>query len=380
MQNPSYELKLKSKTDRGKKIYEFVSADGVASKDSFREAELALADNVEPESDDNFLVVQGGYGFLGVILADQAQKGETLVAETSDRAYQLTKQNLKQNNIQNASCRKVSFYSEIDQSFDKVVYAPKGYEPVKVVKNMISDAIKLLEQEGDLFVAGKKTDGINRYKSQLNLMPGNTEKIAQDGKQRVYKYTKKEEFEPEKFDVETSFEAGISGEKLGFTACEGLFSPKEMDEGSRLLIQNTELSNGEEVLDLACGYGIFGIFLQKLYGVDIHLTDDNKTATYYAEKNLESNNIQNYELKNKDCLDGFKDRKFDVIVSNPPTHQGSGVTDEMFRQAHKSLKRGGKLYLVYNQNMRFEDQLSEMFDAAEILEEKNNYRILKALK
>lgn len=380
MQNPSYELKLKSKTDRGKKIYEFASADGVASKDGFRDAELALADNVEPRVDDDVLVVQGGYGFLGVILADQAQYGEILVAETSDRAYQLTKQNLKENNIQNASCRKVSFYSEIDQSFDKVVYAPKGYEPVEVVKNRISNAIQLLEQEGELFVAGKKTDGINRYKSQLNSMSGNTEKVAQDGKQRVYRYTKTEDFEPERFDVETSFEAEISGEKLGFTACEGLFSPKELDEGSRLLIQNIELSDGEDVLDLACGYGIIGIFLQKLYGVKIHLTDDNRTATYYAEKNLEFNNIRDYELRNKDCLDGFTDRKFDAIVSNPPTHQGSGVTDEMFQQAHKSLKRGGKLYLVYNQNMRFDDQLSEMFDAAEILEEKENYRVLKAVK
>jgi 16S rRNA (guanine1207-N2)-methyltransferase len=380
MQNPSYELKLKSKTDRGQQIYEFVSADGVASKDSFRDAELALADNVELESDDDVLVVQGGYGFLGVILADQAQKGETLMAETSDRAYQLTKQNLKENNIKNASCRKVSFYSEIDQSFDKVVYAPKGYEPVEVVKNRISNSIQLLEQEGELFVAGKKTDGINRYKSQLNSMPGNTEKIAQDGKQRVYKYTKTEDFEPEKFDVETNFEAEIKDEKLSFAACEGLFSPKELDEGSRLLIQNTELSDGEEVLDLACGYGIIGIFLQKLYGVNIHLTDDNKTATYYAKKNLESNSVQDYELKNKDCIDGFTDKKFDVIVSNPPTHQGSGVTDEMFQQAHKSLKRGGKLYLVYNQNMGFEDQLSEMFDTTEILEEKDNYRVLKAVK
>lgn len=198
-----------------------------------------MADNVEPEVDDDVLVVQGGYGFLGVVLADQAQDGEILVAETSDRAYQLAKQNLKENNIQNASCRKVSFYSEIDQSFDEVVYAPKGYEPVEVVKNRISNSIQLPEQEGELFVAGKKTDGINRYKSQLNSTPGNTEKVAQDGKQRIYRYTKTEDFEAERFDVETSFEAGINGEKLGFTACEGLFSPKELDEGSRLLIQNT---------------------------------------------------------------------------------------------------------------------------------------------
>jgi 16S rRNA (guanine1207-N2)-methyltransferase len=85
-------------------------------------------------------------------------------------------------------------------------------------------------------------------------------------------------------------------------------------------------------------------------------------------------------LKNKDCLDGFTDRKFDAIVSNPPTHQGSGVTDEMFQQAHKSLKRGGKLYLVYNQNMNYEQQLEKIFSKVEILNKKNNYAVTRTTK
>jgi 16S rRNA (guanine1207-N2)-methyltransferase len=380
MENPSYEVKLKSKTDRGKEIYNFVSADGVSGKNCFRDADLALADTVEPELDEDILVVQSGYGFLPVIFADQAPEGEILATETSDRAYQLTKLNLKENDADNATANKIAFYNEINQNFDKIVYAPEGYEPVKVVKNRISQLIELLNDEGQLFIAGKKTDGINRYKNYLNSLQGKKQKITQDGKQRVYRYTKTETFEPESFDIETEFAAEINGIELEFTACEGLFSPNNLDDGSRLLIENLELSEGDRVLDLACGYGIIGVFVNVLYGSEIYLTDDSKTATHYAEKNLESNGVQDFVLKNRDCLDGFKDQKFDAIVSNPPTHQGEKVTNEMFNQSYQSLRQGGELYLVYNQNMRYEEKLQKKFSKVEILEKEDNYAVTRATK
>ena len=373
-------MKLKSETKRGREVYKFLSADGVPAKDSFRDSELTLVDTVKPSMDDDILTVKSSYGFLPVVIGDQAPEGETIAANTSDRANQLTKLNLKENEVENTSTHKTAFYNKIENSFDKIVYAPGGYEPADAVKNRISNLIPLLEENGKLFIAGKKTDGINRYRDYLNNLPGNNQKITQHGKHRVYRYTNIENFEPEPVNIETQFTAEIDDLELDFTACKGLFSPKNLDEGSGLLIENLELSENEEVLDMACGYGIIGIFLNKLHDVKLHLSDDNATAVHYAGKNLESNNIQEYELKNKDCLDGFKDQKFDTIVSNPPTHQGSGVTDEMFNQAHSSLRDDGELHIVYNQNMRYEDQLSETFDTVEILEERNNYRILKAMK
>ena len=379
MKDPIYELKLESRTDRGKEIYEFKSSDGVPSKDNFRDSELALADTVNPALEDDILVIQSGYGFLPVILADQTPKGKTIAGETSDRAYQLTKLNLENNEVENCTPQKVAFYTEIDKSFDKIVYAPRGYEPVDVVKNRLSNAVKLLENGGEMLIAGKKTSGINRYQSHLKSFAGGTEKLDQQGKQKVYRYTKKGEFEPENIDVETSFKAKVDEIELGFTACEGLFSPKSLDDGSRLLIENIQVEEEDEVLDLACGYGIVGIFLQKLHGSKIFMTDDNRIATHFSRKNAEETNVE-CKVKNRDCLDGFPNKKFDAIVSNPPTHQGEEITDEMFEQSYKALRNGGSLYLVYNQNMRFEEKLSKMFSETETLEKADNYLVLKAIK
>jgi 16S rRNA (guanine1207-N2)-methyltransferase len=212
-------------------------------------------------------------------------------------------------------------------------------------------------------------------------MSGETEKITQDGKQRVYRFKNtKRNIQPDSFDIETHFTAEVDGQELDFTACEGLFSPNKLDDGSRLLIENLQLSEGDEVIDLACGYGIVGIFIKELNDTQIYFTDDNRTATHYAEKNLNKNNISDFELKNRDCLDGFQDQKFDAVVTNPPTHQGKAVTDEMFNQAHSVLREGGQLYLVYNQNMNFESQLRQKFSKVEILEKENNYAVTRAIK
>jgi 16S rRNA (guanine1207-N2)-methyltransferase len=85
-------------------------------------------------------------------------------------------------------------------------------------------------------------------------------------------------------------------------------------------------------------------------------------------------------LEHADCLDSFKGEKFDKIVSNPPTHQGKGVTDEIFQQSHKKLRKGGELYIVYNQNMNYEQHLEQIFSKVEILEKKNNYAVTRATK
>jgi len=52
----------------------------------------------------------------------------------------------------------------------------------------------------------------------------------------------------------------------------------------------------------------------------------------------------------------------------------------MISQAHISLRKGGELYFVYNQNMKFENQLKQKFNEVEILEKKDNYAVKRAIK
>ena len=308
MEDCSYEFELESRGPEGSKVYSFISADGVIPKKDFRDSELLIGDEVRPEKDDDVLVVQSGYGFLGVNVGDKVDNGRVLAADTSDRAKQLTGLNLGRNSIDTAEAFKTSFYSDLDRSFDKIVYAPKSYEPVDLVKNRIRNIIDLLKDRGELFVAGSKTDGINRYKNYMKKGSGNLEKVTQKGSQRLYRYTHSGDQLPEKPDIEHSFEANIDEVNLKFKTCEGLFSFKSLDKGTEILLENLDIPEESKALDLGCGYGAIGIFLSKKLDCSVHLTDDNALATYYAEQNLELNNVEDYEINNRDCLDGFKDR------------------------------------------------------------------------
>jgi 16S rRNA (guanine1207-N2)-methyltransferase len=380
MDSFQYSFKLKSETDKGSKVYSFETADGVASKEEFREAELLLADTVETSEDEDILVLYPGYCFLGVIFADYTPEGKTFLAESSDRAHQITKHNLAENGIENVESRKITSPDDIDQSFDKVLYAPKPYANTDIVKNQLTEAINLLEEDGELYLASSKKEGLNRYKDWLKQFNGELEKTNSRDGYHIYRYSKQGEIEDRKVDIERSFEAEINGVKASFETVEGLFSPDKLDKGSRLLIENIEADPEDKVWDVACGYGAIGIFLKKLHNPEIYFSDNNLKSVEKAERNLQLNNIQDYSLDHADCLDTFNGEKFDKIVSNPPTHQGKGITDEIFQNSYQRLRKGGELYIVYNQNMNYEKQLEQIFSKVEILEKKNNYAVTRAIK
>ncbi|MFB6159503.1 MAG: methyltransferase [Candidatus Nanohalobium sp.] len=380
MDSFQYSFKLKSETDQGSKVYSFETADGVASKEGFRKAELLLADTVETGEEEDLLVLYPGYGFLGVIFADYTPEGKTVLAESSDRAHKITKHNLKLNDIENTQSKKISSPKDIEQSFDKVLYAPKPYANTDIVKNNLTEAINLLEEDGELYLASSKKEGLNRYKDWLKQFDGELDKINSRDGYHVYRYSKQGEIEDRKVDVERSFEAEINGVKANFETVEGLFSPTSLDKGSRLLIENIEADSGDKVWDVACGYGAIGIFLKKLYDPEIYFSDNNLKAVKQTGRNLQLNEIEKYSLEHADCLDTFEGKKFDKIVSNPPTHQGKGITDEIFQNSYQRLRKGGELYIVYNQNMNYEQQLEQIFKKVEILEKKDNYAVTRATK
>jgi 16S rRNA (guanine1207-N2)-methyltransferase len=372
-----YQLKLKSQ--QNEKVYIFRSADGLNSKNSFHDEELLLADELNIGEDDRMLVIQSNYGFLGVVLGDKA--GKVVMFDTSARSCEFSRKNAEKNDLENYSVENLPRISELDGSFDKIVYAPADYEPVDLVKDRLADAVEKLSKGGELYIAGRKKSGLKRYRKNLESY-GEVKRLVRDGATQICSFRKDSGETPSGLDLERSFEAEVDGIEADFRTSEGLFSAGKLDEGTRILLENTEsdISEADEVLELACGYGAISVFLGKMYEFQLYLKDDDTRAVEYAGKNLGENGIEGSEVEAADCLDGFEDKKFDFVVSNPPTHQGSGVTDKMFRQVYESLFEGGEFWLVYNQNMGYEDQLSERFNLVETVAKEGNFIVVRAVK
>lgn len=369
-------LQLK-KTETNRE-FQFETADGLNSKNKIREEEIALLDNVKIKNSDTALVIQSNYGVIGTVLATKTEK--VIMQDTSKRACNFSRKNCKRNQITNYEIKNTPTITEIKEEPNKILYAPKAYTPTKLVKKRINRSINKLKPKGTLHISGKTKTGIKRYQNHLKNKKGQL-KTKKHGKIKIIIF-KPSTKTKDQIDIQKQFKAKIRDKEAEFKTAQGLFSYKKIDQGTRILLKNPKIPKKPgKTLDLACGYAPIATFISKTTKPEkLYLTDDNARATKYAAKNLETNNVENHEIKTGDCLDSFKKQKFDTIISNPPTHQGKQITQKIWKQAHKKLTKNGKLFIVYNKNMKYEKQLKQKFDKIEEIIEKQNFRVTLAKK
>ena len=135
---------------------------------------------------------------------------------------------------------------------------------------------------------------------------------------------------------------------LTFHSTWGLFSPREIDAGTRLLLEYIEINGNDVCLDLGCGYGAIGIFMARLaINGSIYMVDKDFVAVEYARKNIGINRLKNCEAFLSNAFSNIKDElEFDIIASNLPANAGKELLSIVLSDAKKHLKKNGKLYVV----------------------------------
>lgn len=353
MVRPSYSLTV-SREDTAELRFE--SADGVYSKASLCHAETLLAGAVDIGASANLYVHQGNYGVLPVLLAKNTD-GEVVMTERSARAVALAEHNVGLNQADNVS---VLLRSEPPQElFDAAFYAPRPYESVASVKNQVVSLTHCVKEGGLVFVGAEENTGISRYEAFLSDVPGWSRPVASDDGVTVIAHTVDGSFDKE-FDVEHGCTVSHGGAQAQFTAADGLFSKKSLDAGSAALLDSTAFVDGERVLDACCGYGAIGILAGLQSDIDLTMSDNDVLASAYADRNASANGVS-ASVVTRDCLSGFSEDSFDRIVSNPPTHAGRGVLEELVIGARICLEDGGSLHMVYNEAVGLTALLEEHF-------------------
>ena len=174
----------------------------------------------------------------------------------------------------------------------------------------------------------------------------------------------------------------VRGFDLRLRTQPGVFSHGELDPGTRLLIETMRVSPTAKVLEFGCGYGAIGIVAARLAAKGhVTLVDSDIRATRLAEHNLELNTVSNADVV---LGDGVRDlspkARFDVVVSNPPTHSGREVLDEFVAGAYKVLRPRGQLFIVINRVLSLKRQVQEVFGNSEIVARSKGYIVIKAVK
>lgn len=162
----------------------------------------------------------------------------------------------------------------------------------------------------------------------------------------------------------------------------------------------------DTVLDMGTNNGALLLYAslfnpKKLIGLEI-----NTKALELAKKNLDSNNIINYELVNGDIIT-YKGEEVDVIICNPPyfktkqddlcdnpykalaKHEGKLTLDLLLASIRRNLKNNGTLYFLYltsrlqevvDEMKKNKLRIKEMKFVYDVNKELSNVVLIKAVK
>ncbi len=165
----------------------------------------------------------------------------------------------------------------------------------------------------------------------------------------------------------------------------GVFSADHPDPGSSLLAHSVPaLEKGSTVLDLGCGNGyLLAVSGMKNEGLQLNGCDDSQMAVLSTVRTLEKNGL-NGDIRHGHATADFVEASMDVILCNPPFHQGHARHDQiawdMFVGAKKVLKSDGVFYVVGNRNQGYHIQLGRLFRYVDVLASDKTYTVFRCKK
>ncbi|WP_040530078.1 class I SAM-dependent methyltransferase [Lactobacillus ultunensis] len=174
---------------------------------------------------------------------------------------------------------------------------------------------------------------------------------------------------------------------LKFTTDAGVFSKMRVDYGSGVLIKTMKEVDfpKNNILDVGTGYGPIGLFAAKFWpDKKVDMVDVNERGLKLAKQNAKVNHIKNVNIYSSDCYAQVdNDKKFGLILTNPPIRAGKKVVNEILMGANEHLVSGGVLLVVIQKKQGEPSACKNMTDTygnCEILTRDKGYYILKSTK
>ncbi|MGM9988785.1 MAG: class I SAM-dependent methyltransferase [Bacillaceae bacterium] len=177
----------------------------------------------------------------------------------------------------------------------------------------------------------------------------------------------------------------LRGKNFTFTSDRGVFSKKEVDFGSRLLIETFEMPEvAGDILDVGCGYGPIGLAFASLDSNRmVEMIDVNERAIALSKQNAQFNGISNVRIYESNLYEKVSGNQFAVIISNPPIRAGKEVVHTILEGAYERLVSGGELWIVIQKKQGAPSALAKLesiFDEVKVVEKKKGYYIIKSKK
>lgn len=257
---------------------------------------------------------------------------------------------------------------------------------------LFNKAAQLLGDKGTLIIAGKKQEGIKTYANNLSktfLCNGKLKKNNSDYHGYFNHFNTTNTLDDQTYTLLQQPFLKQEPSHPQFSK-PGVFGWNKIDIGTELLLKSLpnilekHYNSPGTILDLGCGYGwIFSnlpYYLNKetLKNTHITATDNNAAAIRCAEKNAMASNIPTNIIAD-DCAKNITE-KFDLILCNPPFHQGfahdKSLTCKFLQETKSHLSHKGIAVFVVNEFISLPKEQLMHFNGQEIITKEHGFKII----
>lgn len=159
-----------------------------------------------------------------------------------------------------------------------------------------------------------------------------------------------------------------------------LFSPRRPDAGTLALLSMISFDPDDKVLDLGCGYGLFGIVAaHHVSPTQVTMIDNDPRAVAVARRNAEANGVPGVTVA---LSDGFKDTRetgFTKIITNPPYHVDFAIPRHFIEKGFNRLVLGGTMWMVTKRRNWYRNKLGAIFGGCRV-HEIDGYSVFEATR
>jgi 16S rRNA (guanine1207-N2)-methyltransferase len=354
-----------------------VGKPGVWSWSGVDPGTAALIDVMEVHTTDTVLDLGCGTGLIGLAAARLASRGRVTLVDVNVAAVACARRTISTNAVFNADVQ-LGEGTDVVEGYDLVLsHLPRGRA---VVERLIQEAAVALKPGGRFYLVAHKRAGVKGAIAYAKQIMGRAGVVQQ---RRGYHVALAVKEQVQSSEVSKDFQTlGITldGVPTELVSQPGVFAWDRLDEGTAALVGAMEVQTGEAVLDLGCGTGLLALAAARRGG-RVTAVDADLRAVESARRTLAANGVAG-EVLVSDCAQVVIDRRFGVVLCNPPFHQGVGIESDVARQmvrdAATVLRSGGRFYVVSNAFIRYERQMEGRFAGMKEVFSDRRYRVLRA--
>ena len=245
--------------------------------------------------------------------------------------------------------------------------------------------LSFLPDNAPVWLVGENDEGIKSWKKRLKNSFGYV-KSVDNARHCVLLEASEPLKKTESFTLEPWFEtfsvtAGLTN--MDITSLPGVFSHGRLDKGTQVLLETLDAVPSGKVLDFGCGAGVISAYINTLQGEhDFTLVDCDALALASSHKTMSATGSKSFTVLPSDGLSEVTGQ-FDLIISNPPFHQGVKthyeVTEQFLAQSRQRLRPGGELRIVANSFLRYPPIIQKAFGRCETLLVKDGFSVYRAV-